>query len=192
MVGMSARILPLCNRIEQEDSNCRCAWPLGRWYVNRRFDHSRHRYIMDCHSSLYHAALLRFFWLFRHGNRAWQDNGLLVSRKLRQSVQLGEHKRVLEALAYNTRLVHAQLPVHSSWRKPLLETAYVLQPVGCIPAVGTMAWRKLEFCNLGCISWILPCDGKIVSRKGLQAYWQGSKRVDYIHISDGRLGNIQD
>ena len=56
--------------------------------------------------------LFRFFWLFRHGDRAWLDFWNLFADKFSITIQINVYNRVLAKLAHHTIKIFARLSLH--------------------------------------------------------------------------------
>ncbi len=92
---------------------------------------------------------IRLFGLFRHGLGIGPDHGISFARKLQQPLCVGQHHRILAALAHDLGRLDARIPVHSLGRKPGAGLENLPEFMVGVLGFGHLAWSVLVVCGLG-------------------------------------------
>src|SRR5713226_2713194 len=100
-------------------------------------------------TGLYVADLFRFLRLFRYGDRARAVVRDPAASEFSLALSGDVDHRILAALARHAVALPARLSLHSARRQPAWRTATLCQFAGDDAVRRALAWRGLEFFDLG-------------------------------------------
>ena len=98
---------------------------------------------------LFHSNLLRFFWLYGHGNRRGEDSRISPTAQFRSSVLCYGSFDVLEEMAYFAFILAERLPIHSAWWQSSRRCSALSQPDDDDALGWPLAWGQLELRPVG-------------------------------------------
>jgi hypothetical protein len=98
--------------------------------------------------------------------------------------------RVLEALAHFADHLDPRLSLHAARWQPSRRSPHLRQPLDLFPGLRTVARRKLEFCHLGRLQWIVPHARSHVPARSARAIGRFDLDCRHAFHRDDRLGDF--